>query len=85
MTLKKAEEAFAEGESAKVDRTETELMMRFVEDHISDNEVLERFMASLGFSVDANLLVESSEGVESLEHLYEGVLSREELRDLGVA
>ncbi len=86
MTLKKSEEGFQEGESSKVDRAEAEKMMQFVESHISDNEVLERFVADLGFSVDLELTVDAFETQsESIEHLYEGVLSKKELQALGVA
>ena len=86
MTLRKSEEAFQEGESSKVERLEAEKMMQFVESHISDNEVLERFVADLGFSIEqekSDKVVESHS--ESIEHLYEGVLSKKELQDLGVA
>jgi len=86
MTLKKSEEAYADGMLGKVDRADAEEMMRYVEEHISNNEVLERFVETLGFSVETRKVIESTDArSESLEHLYEGVLSREELRDLGVA
>lgn len=86
MTLRKAEEAFQDGESTKVDRADAEKMMQFVEDHISDNEALESFVASLGFSIEQEKSAEALEAnSESIEHLYEGVLSKKELQELGVA
>lgn len=85
MTLKKSEEAFDEGLSTKVDRADAEKMMQFVEEHISDNEMLKQFIATLGFSVESQISLSANDQSESIEHLYEGVLSTQELRDLGVA